>query len=229
MCFEALPLRHHKTKIHTDMKKILLTIAAVAGLTFASQAQEFGFKKTDFIVEGYFQSSNKNDKSKEEKVSNFNFNPKFGYFVTDKIAVGLELGVGNTKSTKTTNDVESYTKNNVFGIGAFGRYYFLEVGSRFKTYAELGAGYSQIGGEFNNGTTTDKFDKTKGFGINAGVGANYFLTNSIAVSFAFADVVSFNSSKVDVDGAKSTTNFNTNINVFDNFFNTAKFGLTYKF
>jgi len=40
-----------------------------------------------------------------------------------------------------------YEKGNNFGVGAFGRYYFLEVGSRFKTYAELGAGYNQIIGK----------------------------------------------------------------------------------
>ncbi|WP_140938552.1 outer membrane beta-barrel protein [Sphingobacterium lumbrici] len=211
------------------MKKLLLTLTAVAGLTFASNAQEFGFQKSDFIVEGFIRSSNTNDKGAEAKFSGFNFNPKFGYFVSDKIAVGLELGAGTEKVTDYSGDNDAYTKNNNFGIGAFGRYYFLEVGSRFKTYAELGAGYNQIGGEENNGTDTDKFDNTKGFGVNAGVGANFFLTNNIAVSFAFGNVVAFNSSKVDVDGAKSETEFNTNINVFDNFFNTAKFGLTFKF
>lgn len=198
------------------------------GLTVASQAQEFGYKKTDFIIEGFFQSSNKNDKGADEKTSLFNFSPKFGYFVTDKIAVGMQLGIGNEKITKMANDVEMVDKTNSFGIGAFGRYYFLEVGSRFKTYAELGAGYNQIGGEMNDGTNTVDDIKTKGFGINAGIGANYFLTERIAVSFAFADVLSFNSYKLDVDGAKSNTEFNSNINVFDNFFSTAKFGLTFK-
>ncbi|NGM64411.1 outer membrane beta-barrel protein [Sphingobacterium sp. SGR-19] len=211
------------------MKKLLLTLTAVAGLTVASKAQEFGFQKTDFIVEGFINSSNANDKQEEEKVSKFNFNPKFGYFVSDKIAVGLELAVGNTKTTDYSGENDVYEKGNNFGIGAFGRYYFLEVGSRFKTYAELGAGYNQVGGEFNNGTETTELDKTKGFGVNAGVGANYFLTNNIAVGFSFGNVVAFNSSKVDVDGAKAQNEFTTNINVFDNFFNTAHFGLTFKF
>lgn len=33
------------------MKKLLFTLTAIAGFTFASNAQDFGFKKTDFIVE----------------------------------------------------------------------------------------------------------------------------------------------------------------------------------
>jgi len=204
-------------------------MTAVAGLTFASNAQEFGFEKTDFIVEGFIRSANTNDKMAEEKTANFNFNPKFGYFVTDKIAVGIQLGVGNEKVTDYSGENDTYTKGNDFSIGAFGRYYFLEVGSRFKTYAELGAGYNQMGGEINNGIETTKLDKTKGFGANAGIGANYFLTNNIAVNFAFANVLAFNTSKVDVDGAKAQTEFATNVNVFDNFFNTASFGLTFKF
>ncbi|PRD54715.1 outer membrane beta-barrel protein [Sphingobacterium gobiense] len=211
------------------MKKLLLTLTAVAGLTVASKAQEFGFQKTDFIVEGFINSSNTDDKQAEKKVSQFNFNPKFGYFVSDKIAVGLELTVGNSKTTDYSDETDVYTKDNNFGIGAFGRYYFLEVGSRFKTYAELGAGYNQMGGELNDGAETTKLDKTKGFGVNAGVGANYFLTNNIALGFSFGNVIAFNSSKVDVDGAKAQTEFSTKFNQFDNFFNTAHFGLTFKF
>ncbi|PRD45550.1 outer membrane beta-barrel protein [Sphingobacterium haloxyli] len=211
------------------MKKLLLTLTAVAGLTVASKAQEFGFQKTDFIVEGFINSSNTDDKQTEKKVSKFNFNPKFGYFVSDKIAVGLELAVGNSKTTDYSGQQDASVKKNNFGIGAFGRYYFLEVGSRFKTYAELGAGYNQLGGETADGNATTDLAKTKGFGVNAGVGANYFLTNNIAIGFSFGDVIAFNSSKVDVDGAKSQNEFSTKINVFDNFFNTTHFGLTFKF
>ncbi|WP_033564213.1 outer membrane beta-barrel protein [Sphingobacterium sp. SYP-B4668] len=212
------------------MKKILLTIVAVAGLTVASKAQEFGFGKGNFIVEGNFTSSNTNDKATKEKTSAFIFNPKAGYFVTDKIAVGVQLGFGQGKETTYVADVKNVATDKAFTVGAFGRYYFLEVGSRFKTYTEVGVAYANEKiGEIKVGDNTTDATKFNGFGANAGIGANFFLTEKIAVNFAFADVISYGSRKADLDGAKATTAFNTNVNVFNNFFDTAKFGLTFKF
>lgn len=213
------------------MKKVLLTLTAVAGLTVASQAQEFGFEKGNFIVEGNFNSSNTNNKNTKEKNASFNFTPKAGYFVTDKIAVGVELGFGQDKKTTFNNDIKTVATDKAFGVGAFGRYYFLELGSRFKTYTEVGVGYvnSKEGEREVDGTTTIDAVKVNGFGANAGIGANYFLTEKIAINFAFTDVISYGSAKADVDGAKASTAFNTNVNVFNNFFDNATFGLTFKF
>lgn len=211
------------------MKKLLLTLTAVAGLTFASQAQEFGFKKTDFIVEGNFSANAKDNKTNKLKTNSFNFNPSVGYFVSDKVAVGLDFNFGNNKETNYSGANDIYTKDSNFGIGAYGRYYFLDLGSRFKTYAQLAAGYNQNTGELNNGTTTVDVPKIKGFGANAGLGVNYFVTENIAINFGLTDLVSFKSKKADIDGAKSANEFNANINSFNNFFDTAKFGLTFKF
>ncbi|QQT26600.1 outer membrane beta-barrel protein [Sphingobacterium spiritivorum] len=211
------------------MKKLLLTVLAIAGFSFMAQAQEFGYKKADFIVEGFFQSSNKNDKTADSKKSNLLFNPKFGYFVTDKIAVGAGLGFSNKKEVIQLSLGKAEAKINVFSAAVFGRYYFLEIGTRFKTYAELTGSYGSISTEriFNSNTT--KEPKANRFTVDAGIGANYFLTQHIAAGFVFSNVASFATVKQDTEGAKAYTEFNTNINVFDNFFNTAQFGLTYKF
>lgn len=214
------------------MKKFLLTLTAVAGLTAASQAQEFGFEKGNFIVEGNLTTTNTNDKATKAKTSLLNFNPKAGYFVTDKIAVGVDFAFGQDKKTTYAGDIKTVATDKNFGVGAFGRYYFLEVGSRFKTYTEVGVGYAnEKNGEKKVGDVKTDAVKVNGFGANAGIGANFFLTEKIAVNFAFANVLSFKSSKVDVDGAKAQTEFNTNVNVFNNFFDNenVKFGLTFKF
>ncbi|MBL1408014.1 outer membrane beta-barrel protein [Sphingobacterium faecale] len=211
------------------MKKILLTLTAVAGLTVASQAQEFGFGKTDLIVEGNIGFGKTDNKNTEVKVSGFKFNPKVGYFVTDKIAVGINLIVNDSVTNNYKENAEKKVKTNSFGAGVFGRYYFLEVGSRFKTYAELNVDYTGSKGEVTTSGTTVKGDKTNTFGVNAGIGANYFLTEKIAVNFAFANIIGYNTSKVDADGAKAISSFGANVNEFNNFFNTATFGLTFKF
>lgn len=211
------------------MKKLLFTLTAVAGLTFASKAQEFGFQKTNFIVEGNFQATSINERNTEEKFSEFNFTPKFGYFVSDKVAVGVEFAFGQEKETTTTASGESILTDKAFGVGAFGRYYFLELGSRFKTYTELGAGYLNQQSKLKEDGSTIEDPKLNGFGANLGIGANYFLTDKIAINFAFTDVVSYGSVKADVDGAKSTSVFHANVNQFNNFFSNATFGLTFKF
>src|SRR5690606_17310637 len=123
-----------------------LTMTAVAGLALVSNAQEFGFDKGNFIVEGNLGFNTQDDKTDEVKTTTFNFNPQVGYFVTDKIAVGIYANVGTVNNDDySATDVQ--VKSNTFDIGAFGRYYFLELGSRFKTYAEVAAGYESENGE----------------------------------------------------------------------------------
>lgn len=69
--------------------------------------------------------------------------------------------------------------------------------------------------------------KYSGFGFGAGLGMNYFVSDSFAINFALTDVLSYSSQKW--DGAENVSEFNANVNVFNNFFTTAQFGLTYKF
>ncbi|MFZ4863136.1 outer membrane beta-barrel protein [Sphingobacterium sp. Mn56C] len=209
------------------MKKLLLTLTAVAGLTAASQAQEFGFGKGNVIVEGNLGLSTTNNKESKTKQTDFKFTPKVGYFLTDKVAVGINLHANTANTKNTATSVEQKTNKNELGAGVFGRYYFLELGSRFKAYGELNADYTSLKSDVTTGGNKVKSPKVNNIGVNAGIGANYFLTEKIAVNFAFANVVGFNSSKA--SGSKATTNFGANINQYNNFFDAATFGLTFKF
>ncbi len=218
------------------MKKIVLSVAAVFAFGFANAqvqtisvepTQEFGFAKGDIIVEGALQFGTTNDKNTETKTSNLRFSPKAGLFVTDKTVVGVELGVG---SAKTTNDfLNTELKSNNVSIGVFGRYYFLELGERFKTYGELGLGYSTSKNESTSQAGTVKNDDVNDLDFGLSVGMNYFLTPSVAVSFTLADVLSYGTSKVDTEGAKAESNFSGNLNVLNNIFATPTIGLMYKF
>ncbi len=203
-------------------------MAAIAAFGFATKAQNFGFQKGDVILEGAIGVSTSDNKTTELKTSSINFSPSVGYFVTDKVAVGLNLGYGESKTTNYSGSTDSYTKTNSIAIGVFGRYYFLDLGERFKAYSQAAIGYNQMGGESNNGTVTIKNDKVNSFGIGAGIGANYFLTKKMAIGYQFANVINFSSSKVDKSGAKATNSFNLNLNSFSNFFNSGQFSLTFK-
>ncbi len=223
------------------MKKVLLTAVAVFAFGFANaqeEAKTFGFAKGDIIVEGQLSFTSQKETNSfagvdqdETKFSGFGFTPKAGYFIGDKLALGVQLEVISAKETTTDftvtpNDVTE-EKINGFGAGVFARYYFLELGQRFKTYAEVGAGFGSRKNEVDNVET----EKATNLRIGADLGMNYFVTERFAISFGLANVLSFNSTKTETPAGSETTenSFNGNLNVFRNFFDTPTFGLTYKF
>src|SRR5690606_31714249 len=209
------------------MKKVLLTLTGVAGLAFAAQAQEYGFNKGNVMVEGNLVVSTTANKNSEVKTTEFDFTPKVGYFLTDKLAAAINLHAGVNVEDAYGDDEKE--KANTLGVGLFGRYYFLEVGSRFKTYAEVNADYQNAKSEYTSAGTTTENPAVNTFGIGGGIGANYFLTDKIAVNFALSNIIDFNTSKVDADGAEAINSFGLNVNQYNNFFEAATFGLTFKF
>ena len=201
------------------MKKVLFAAVAVFAFGIANAQEDtksFGFNEGDIILEGNLGFSSTNDKNTEEKTSSFNFNPKVGYFMADNLAIGLELMVGSNKEEVAGVDTD---KNSNLGVGAFARYYFMDLGERFKPYGEFGLG-------FNSGKQTLADVKYSGIGAGVGLGVNYFVTEKIAINFALTDILSYSSNKY--DGGENVTEFNGNLNVFNNFFTTAQFGMTFK-
>ncbi len=211
------------------MKKIILTVAAVFVLGFANaqdkkEAKGFGFSKGDLYVEGNMAMTSKNDKDLDAKTSSIKFSPSVGYFISDNFAVGVNLNVNSSKGTTISTGTD-YSKKSGFGFGAYGRYYFLEIGQRFKTYTQFG--FDVTSNKDGVGTST----KSNEFALKAGLGMNYFVTPKIAISFGLADVLSYNTLKSDDLGSnpKGNSGMNVNLNVFNNFFNTPTFGALYKF
>ena len=202
------------------MKKVMIMAAiAVFGLSNVN-AQEvettYGFEEGGIILEGGLGFNSTNNKNTDTKTNGFSINPKVGYFLTEDFAVGVQ---GSYNSSTTEVRGTDVSDNKAFGAGVFARYYFLDLGKRFKTYTELDLGYSSS----KNKITDVKAD---GFGAGLNLGINYFVTENIAISFGLADVLSYTSSKV--EGGKAVSGFNGNINVFNNFFDTAQFGLLFK-
>lgn len=203
-------------------------MTAVMGLTLGANAQSFGFQKGDGFLEGAINVSSTDYKSTEQKSTSFTLSPKVGYFISNKTAIGAKFSYNHGKNTSYSGANESYSLTNSMGVGVFARYYFLEIGPRFKTYGEAGLGYKSAGGENNNGTITVKFDRTNTIGINGSVGANFFLTDNIAIGYQFADIIGFSTTKASTSGAKATNDFKLNLNSFGNFFSTGQFSLTFK-
>ena len=205
------------------MKKLLFTAAvAVLGFTSVSaqeEAKTFGFAEGDIFVEGMIGFNSTNDKNTEEKTSGFEISPKLGYFISEDLAIGGELSFGSAKEEVAGTDTADQS---TFGVGAFARYYFLDLGERFKTFTEFGVGYANQNDKLN-----DFKVNTIGAGLDLGI--NYFVTEKIALSFGLKNVLSFATAKADVDGAEAVSEFNLGFgDVANPFGGTANFGILFK-
>lgn len=209
------------------MKKLLI-MTAVAVFGFANvNAQEdvsvYGFGEGDIFIEGNVGFNSSNNKNIEEKESSFNISPKAGYFLTEDLALGLDLTYAASKTKVagiTTADVDG------FGAGVFARYYFLDLGKRFKTYTELGAGYASAK---NKAGLVD--EKLNVFGAGLDLGINYFVTEKIALTFGLKNLISFSSAKAEMGDVKgeAVTDFNLGFgDVANPFGGNAAFGILFK-
>lgn len=201
------------------MKKIILTVAAVFAFGFANaqdkkESTGFGYAKGDVVLGGNIMtmSSTSDNGTGSVKTSSSTIGPDVAYFISDNLA--LELGV-TLGSAKNAAGVKGSTSD--IAVGA--RYYFLNLGERFKTYTNFGLNF---GSNDNNGVG----DKTSSLGFGAGIGMNYFLTSRVAINFGLGNIISYNSSKT---GSAKTSDVMINLNEFNNFFSKPTFGVSYKF
>jgi outer membrane protein W len=194
------------------MKKLLLmTAVAVFGFTTINAQDDKttgGFAEGDVYASGSvgFNSA----KFGDAKSNAFTFSPAVGYFITENIALEVNLMVGsaeNASDDKTSN----------FG-GGLGATYFFTPANQFSF--TLGAGVSYVNSKFepNGGGEA----KSNAFAIAVAPGVSYFVSDCIALRASFG-ALSYASSKA--DGADdAATNFGLNLDLSD-----INFGITYKF
>ncbi|MFZ0599684.1 MAG: outer membrane beta-barrel protein [Flavobacterium sp.] len=181
--------------------------------TEMNSAKGITFEKGDMFLEGSIKISTGGESDY------YGFSPKFGYLLNDKFAVGAKLNYSSEKE-----EAVPQTKTNVFGVGAFARYYFLELDKkRFKAFAEAGLGF----GSNKTKITGIEDDTDNSITADITVGLNYFVTKNIAVTFTLANVLAYNS--VSPENGPSSDTFNLNINLFENIFDQPQFGLLYRF
>ena len=99
------------------------------------------------------------------KNMNYDFSPEVGYFLSENLALGLDFGIGNNKTTTpitlTTNSENSITN---WSIRPFARYYAMKSGS----FSVFGEGALNIGGsstKTTSGSTTTDGLSTTTFGM----------------------------------------------------------------
>ena len=110
--------------------------------------------------------------------SNFNINPKAGYFIADNIALGLGINYSRYLSKSKVNGIEEQEayKNNSFGISPFGRYYKM-LGDRAGFFGQLTVSFGS-GKDESGDFTTRKYTS-----VGAGVapGFVFFATPKIGI------------------------------------------------
>ena len=214
------------------MKKIILTVAAVFAFGFANAQNKKevktgeGFSTGDVFVTGSVGFGSVKTGSQTD--NSFNFNPKFGYFVTENIAIGAQIGVSTTKKDDGNNGTTTpnvTTKTNDFNGGIFGRYYFMPS-AKFSPVANLGVGFgtSKVTNDTRFGGVTTS-SEGKGNTVNAGLGLgfNYFVAPNWALEASWAGLT-YDTNDNGGSGATKTNTFGLNANT-----SAINFGILYKF
>lgn len=195
------------------MKKVILSAIAVMAFGFANAQEQkgnAGFAKGDLFISGAVGIGS--TKTGDEKTTGFEIEPKLGYFVTEKIAVGGKLGYASLKAENAFGDTED---SNTFTIGAFGRYYFTPA-SQFSLFGQLGVDYSSVDDKLAD-------NKANEIGAGLGLGLSYFVSNNFAIEAGWAGL-QYTSNDNGGDGAEKTNSFGLAADL-----RSINLGLTYKF
>lgn len=179
------------------MKKVILSIALLSGIAFATQAQT---EKGKFIVGGNVSYNTVKSTMEGAKAShNFSIVPSAGYFVSDNIAVGTGIGYQTSKSA-----VESSTgKQDAFVVAPFGRHY-TQVAEKFKFFSQLSVPMA-----FGTTKATDsdlkvgsKTGSSTQIGVALSPGFAYYPSSKIGIEFALNGIAYNNYKLEDGDGKK---------------------------
>ncbi|CAM3485437.1 outer membrane beta-barrel protein [Sphingobacterium prati] len=154
------------------MKKVLLTLTAIAGLTIAANAQT---EKGKIMVGGQVGFETSKVKDTDHKNNSFSINPTVGYFVSDNWAVGTGVGYNWSKNEADKNNS---TKVDAFQVAPFVRKYSANGPLRFFAQLSVPMSWGKMTAESNNVETKNKFEN---YGVELAPGLAYFPTSQIGI------------------------------------------------
>jgi hypothetical protein len=166
------------------------------------------------------------------KSTNFSTNIKLGYFISDKVVIGVLGGYSSQTYDNTwlQNNTYSYdrfnTNNGIYG-GVFLRYYKLMKNNKFGFFGQLSSNYTfgktrSHSTEYNINSQYYYDSETHGtsgtFNASISPGIVYFISNKVGVEAMFGNI-GFNSqnnksfSKYNQVGTGSSNSFYTNFSL----------------
>lgn len=204
----------HNFKIKLNMKKVLLSAVALLTIGFANAQEEAaattgGFAKGDMFLSGAFSIGS--DKTGDVKSTGFEIEPKFGFFVTENIAVGAKLGYTSYKAENASVDTADMAG---LTAGAFGRYYMTPA-SQFSLFGEFGFDYTSWEDKLADA-------KTNEIGVGLGLGLSYFVSPNFAIEASWAGL-GYTTNDNGGNGAEKTNSFGLGADL-----RSISFGLVYK-
>jgi len=208
------------------MKKIMI-FAFTAVFTLGMQAQQGAWWAGGTV--GFGGTSNTDQTSNPgPKISNslWAFSPDVNYFLTEKIQVGVALGLVGSTNKSAGNKTSS---SSGFSPTLYARYY-MPINDVLSVYSGLNI-HIITGSNTNYNTGGDPNDqKTKfsGFGVTADCGLAFALSNRLTALTKFGIVGFTSQTDKDVNGEKvnTTSNYGFLVNGFGPVFN---FGIFYTF
>jgi len=193
------------------MKKIL-SLILIIGLVSITSVNAQDFKAGNKIVEGTAMVSTVTSKptSVEPKVTTTTWSvaPSVGYFITNRFAVGVSGGVGETHEKE--DGIEKKRTSSNISLGVFARCYFLNIGQHMKVFSQLDA------------TNTNQSNDDATFSTGLGLGGNYFVSQKLALTAGLANLINYS------DNGK-TSSFSAGFTGVNNPLSMAKFGVLYRF
>lgn len=154
------------------MKKVLLTLTAIAGLTIAANAQT---EQGKIMVGGQVGFQTSKVKDTDFKNNSFSINPTVGYFVSDNLAIGTGIGYNWSKNEE---DKTNSTKFDAFQVSPFVRKYSANGPVRFFAQLSVPMAWGTTTTEVNNVESKNKFES---YGVELAPGLAYFPTSKIGI------------------------------------------------
>ncbi|QIL38073.1 porin family protein [Pedobacter sp. HDW13] len=192
------------------MKKLLLSLVAVAGLAFGAKAQT---EKGKFILGGNVGFNSTKVEGAAKSDIDFSVIPSVGYFVSNNFAIGT--GVGYTYSKTVSGAVPNQI--GAFQVSPFGRYY-VGLSEQFKFFGQLSVpmAFGTVKAVDANGDTGAKVGTTTSIGVNVAPGFAFFPTKRIGIEVSVNGLgYANNQIKAEATGAKTTSNsFGLEANTF---------------
>jgi len=203
------------------MKRIII-LAFIVLAGYSAMAQPAAGK---LFVGGNFSIYTQTNKEKSEGTTHedytetgFDILPMAGYFLSDRLAVGAQLGVSSSiyKDPDVLADKQTST---VFRINPFGRYYLISGTGGLFAEASFGLGIGTT--KYFYEATTSQYDRMM---LSAGVapGVYYYFTPKLALEGKFGWFGFSSDVRKDGDNKDILNEFGLNINP-----STFSFGLTY--
>ncbi len=205
---------YYNFKIKLNMKKVLLSAVAILTFSFANAQEEAttstgSFAKGDMFLSGAFSVGS--ETTGDDKSTGFTIEPKFGFFVSDNIAIGGKLGYTSYKAEDFFGDTDDMAG---FTVGAFGRYYMTPA-SQFSLFGQFGVDYTSWDDKLADAQSNE-------IGVNLGLGLSYFVSPKFAIEASWAGL-GYTTNDNGGSGADSTDSFGLGANL-----NAISFGLIYK-